>query len=383
MSLLKTGVIASSHRKREARLPIHPKHLGRIPENLRRALTLEKGYGKSFGLTDENLASWGVSFAPREELLRESDLVLLPKPVARDLKDLREGAVLWGWPHCVQQHEVTQIAVDRRQTLIAFEAMYAWRRGCKDLHIFYKNNELAGYCAVIHALELVGRDGLYGARQRGAILSHGSVSRGAIHALRGRGFTDLRVYTQRPAHLVADQIPGCRYRRMANDPDDDNRMIAKHSGGKSRRLIEDLAEVDLVVNGILQDTDDPVMFFGEDLMHRLRPGSLIIDVSCDEGMGFPFARPTTFDEPMLSVGHIRYYAVDHTPTYLWDAASWEISKALLPYLPTMMNGSKAWQTEETIRKAIEIQDGKILNPKILSFQNREAEYPHCSRTRLS
>ena len=71
-----------------------------------------------------------------------------------------------------------------------------------------------------------------------------------------------------------------------------------------------------------------------------------------------------------------YYAVDHSPSYLWDAATYEISTALLPYMGTVMGGEGAWQRDLTIQKAIEIRNGVILNPNILSFQNRTAEYPH-------
>ena len=60
---------------------------------------------------------------------------------------------LWGWPHCVQDTQLTQLAIDRRLTLIAFEAMNHWTRdGRFRLHVFHKNNELAGYCSVLHAL---------------------------------------------------------------------------------------------------------------------------------------------------------------------------------------------------------------------------------------
>ena len=63
-------------------------------------------------------------------------------------------------------------------------------------------------------------------------------------------------------------------------------------------------------------------------------GSLIVDVSCDEGMAFEWARPTGFSDPMFTVGgNINYYAVDHSPSYLWNSASWEISEALLGFLP--------------------------------------------------
>ena len=73
---------------------------------------------------------------------------------------------------------------------------------------------------------------------------------------------------------------------------------------------------------------------------------------------------------------IHYYAVDHSPSYLWDSATWEISEALLPYLATVIAGPSAWDADETIRRAIDIRDGTIKNPKILSFQGRSNEFPH-------
>jgi len=107
------------------------------------------------------------------------------------------------------------------------------------------------------------------------------------------------------------------------------------------------------------------------------PGSLFVDVSCDEGMGFEWARPTSFGEPMFAVGEaMHYYGVDHSPSYLWNSATWEISEALIPHLCTVMDGPGAWDRDQTISRAIEIRDGVIRNPKILSFQRRSAEFPH-------
>ncbi len=68
------------------------------------------------------------------------------------------------------------------------------------------------------------------------------------------------------------------------------------------------------------------MFVTNEDLAAFRPGSLIVDVSCDEGMGFEWARPTTFADPMFTVGQgVHYYAVDHTPSYLWNSATWENS----------------------------------------------------------
>jgi alanine dehydrogenase len=102
-----------------------------------------------------------------------------------------------------------------------------------------------------------------------------------------------------------------------------------------------------------------------------------VDVSCDEGMGFECAVPTTFSDPMFTAANgVRYYGVDHSPAYLWNSATWEISSALLPFLRCVMAGPDNWNGDETVHKAIEIRHGVVQNPKILSFQGRAAEYPH-------
>jgi alanine dehydrogenase len=138
-----------------------------------------------------------------------------------------------------------------------------------------------------------------------------------------------------------------------------------------------LAESDIVVNCTLQDPNAPLTYLRSEDLGAFRPGSAIVDVSCDEGMGFSWARPTSFAEPAFVVGdHILYYGVDHSPSYLWNSATWEISQALLPFLETVLSGPPAWDADETISRAIEIRDGHIVNPAILSFQDRSPEHPH-------
>ena len=375
--MLNLGVIGTSRKENERRIPIHLDHVPRIPNEFRRQLLFEKGYGERMGVSDAHLAAQSGGLAERRVLLEESDVVLLNKPVNEDFAQIREGGIFWGWPHCVQKRAITQIAIDRKLTVIAFEAMFNWTElGARGTHTFYRNNEMAGYCSVLHALALMGIDGYYDRHRRVVVLSFGSVSRGALHALKGRGFNDIIVYTQRPIHLLHDQILGCHYAQLRRSGPGESQPIAQERDGSQRPLIEALAEADIIVNGILQDTDNPLMYFEPDELARLKAGSLIIDVSCDEGIGFPFAKPTTFEKPMFEVGHCHYYAVDHTPTYLWESASREISAALLPYLHVVLGGPEHWAKSETIRRAIEVREGVVQNPKILSFQHRSAEYPH-------
>jgi alanine dehydrogenase len=138
-----------------------------------------------------------------------------------------------------------------------------------------------------------------------------------------------------------------------------------------------LAQNDIVVNCTLQDPNDPLTYLTLDDLDAFRPGSLIIDVSVDEGMGFSWARATSFAEPMITVGDsTNYYAVDHSPSLLWNSTTWEISEALMPFLRTVMEGPASWAGSDTIRRAIEIEDGRVRNEAILRFQGRSGEYPY-------
>jgi len=374
--LLTVGVIGKSLKENEKRVAIHPEHIKHIPQRLRQQITFEEGYGLRFGMNDNTLAKLTSGrVASREEILNGFDCVLMPKPLAIDLSQVREGAIVCGWLHCAQQKDITQVSVERRLTLIAWEEMFTWSRtGNKNMHVFYKNNELAGYASVNHAISLIGVVGNYGKPRKAVVLSFGSVSRGAVYALQGQGFLDITVYTGRIATEVSDQLPAITFKQMKND--DSGNLLAVESDSSTRPFSEALSDVQLIVNGTLQNIDHPKMFVPAHDAYKLMKGTLIIDISCDEGMGFWCARPTSFEHPMFEIAGKFYYSVDHSPSYYWNSASWEISKALRPFLPIVIGGPNKWEQNKTISKAIEIRNGVIQNPKILSFQNREKEYPH-------
>jgi len=374
--LLTVGIVGSSLKENEERVAIHPEHIERIPRELRKQMTFEKSYGLRFGVDDQTIAQLTSGrVALRKEILNDFDCVLMPKPLAADLSQVREGAVVWGWPHCVQQKDITQISIDRKLTLIAWEEMFTWSSsGDKNMHVFYKNNEMAGYAGVNHALSLVGIAGHYGKSRKAVVLSFGSVSRGAVYALQGQGIQDITVYTNRISTDVSDQLPGISFKQMKNDAS--GQLLSVEPDGSTLPFSEVLSDVEIIVNGILQDTEHPIMFVPQKDADKLMKGALIVDISCDEDMGFWCAKPTSFEHPIFESEGKFYYSVDHSPSYYWQSASWEISEALLPFLPIIIGGSKVWEQNDPISKAIEIKKGVIQNPKILSFQNRNEKYPH-------
>jgi alanine dehydrogenase len=377
MKLQSLGVIGTSRKEDEKRVPVHPDHLSRLPQDIRKQLIFEKGYGAPFGLDDDFFNSQTGGVASRHELLADIGSVIIAKPMLADLQEIREGGFIWGYPHCAQQGDITQTAIDRKLTLIAFEDMFIWTpNGQVGRHTFYKNNEMAGYCAVIHALQLKGIDGHYGNQRKVVIFSFGAVSRGAIYALKAHGFRDITICIQRPDHEVREEVLDVDYVRVREGRIGEARMVTIEHDGTVRPLSDLISESEIIINGTYQDTDDPIDFVTEDEKDTLKPGTLIIDVSCDEGMGFYFAKPTTFKNPIIHVANIDYYAVDHTPSYLWESASRSISAALIVYLPTILEGYESWIKNPTIQKAINVDGGVVVKESVLTFQQRLPDYPH-------
>jgi len=383
MVLSKMGVIGTSKKEDERRVPIHPEHLKRLPEDIRRKLIFEKGYGKPFNVEDEEIANQTGGMATRSEILSDIGSAIIAKPVLSDLEELKVGGILWGYPHCAQQMQITQTAIDRKLTLIAFEDMFVWSpNGEIGRHTFYKNNEMAGYSAVIHALQLKGIDGHYGNQRKAIIFSFGAVSRGAIYALKAHGFRDITICIQRPDHEVREEVLDVNYVRIRKGEGNEPRLVVVEHDGSERPLIDLISESEIIINGIYQDTDDPINFVIEEEKSRLKAGTLIIDVSCDEGMGFYFAKPTSFKNPIISIDKIDYYAVDHTPSYFWESASRSISAALIVHLPSVIAGPSSWKQNATIQNAINIDEGVVVKEAILRFQSRETDYPHLVNKRM-
>lgn len=375
MTLLSLGVVGTSSKENELRAPLHPEHLPRVPQAVRDRMFLEVGYGERFGFSDAALRPLVAGLLPRAELFARCDMVLIAKPTAADFASFREGQILWGWPHLVQGPELTQVSIDKRLTWIAWEDMHHWDGDRWHLHVFHLNNELAGFSSVLHVLRLQGITGHYGPHRKAAVIGFGSVGRGAIHGLKASGYSDITLFTQRAAPAVKAPIPSVKHWQFNRvEPDSDKVQVLLESGPMS--MAEALGHFDIVVNAALQDTDAPMMYVVGDEREQLRDNTVIVDVSCDAGMGFDFARPTSFEAPTFRVGDLVYYAVDHSPSYLWQSATHAISEALLPFLEPALGGPDAWAGCSTLQRAVAIQDGVIRDPKILRFQGREAAHPH-------
>lgn len=360
---MKIGVFGTSKKKNEKRYPLYWEHLKELSEEQIRTLYFEEGYP---GI--ENLDFIPAEhILPRKALFKVCNFLIIPKPEKEDLDLVNPGTTIFGWPHAVQGTQIAQYAIDKKLTLIAWEAMYRWVNGEKREHIFARNNELAGYAGVNHFMELNGiTPGTYGREMKVAVLGYGSTARGAVNSILGLGAVDVTVFSKRTKFQLIDCLPNIKYKQYSLKNGD-----VYIENIKSNQF---LLQYDLIINCILQDPTNPIVFMNNSDLDSSKK-IMIIDISCDKGMGFDFAEPTSFEKPLIVTDKYIYYSVDHTPTYYWNSASYEISGALLPFMKHLIT-NKSYKNNITLEKAVEIENGVIINKKILVFQKRETEYPY-------
>jgi N5-(carboxyethyl)ornithine synthase len=193
-------------------------------------------------------------------------------------------------------------------------------------HIFWRNNELAGEAAILHAFLLTGQMPY---DTKVALIGRGSVAFGAMRVLQGLG-ADVTV-------------------------------IRRH---QERLLTSHLGDYDVIVNAALWNVNRCDHLIASEDLALMKPGSLIIDISADAGGGIESSHITTFENPIYQVQHIRHYVVDHTPSILYQTASKSIAQALLPFLDKLISGAE----NDVLKQATIIDKGQILDDDILAFQ---------------
>jgi len=103
-------------------------------------------------------------------------------------------------------------------------------------------------------LHLKGIDGHYGNQRKVIIFSFGAVSRGAIYALKARGFRDITICIQRPDHEVREEVLGCHYVRLQEGNEGEDRISVVEHDGTKQPLVDLINQSEIIVNGALSRT---------------------------------------------------------------------------------------------------------------------------------
>lgn len=313
-----------STKENETRRALLPKDILKIKNRAR--LYFERGYGQILGVSDCEYEAVGAHICCREAAY-DHPIVCNPKaPEPGDRNYYKEGQTFFGWIHAVQGRSIVDFFLSKRMCGIAWEEMFE-----DDRYVFWRNREISGEAAVIHALPILDRlpDEL-----NVAMIGRGNCARGAFKILSRLG-AQVRFY---------------------------DRVTVKH-------LRQDIGQYDVVINAVMWDvfrTDH--LIYREDLKN-MRPGSMIIDISCDEAMGVETSHPTKIEDPVYTVDGVIHYAVDHTPAIFAKSATEALSTALYPFIDRLVEECP----DPVLERAVCIRNGVILDPRVIRFQNREPQ----------
>ena len=191
---MKTVGFIKSDKENENRIALLPRDIDKIVN--KKNIFIERGYGNALNICDEEYIKAGCNVVSREEAL-EKDIIVDPKiGDACYLKSIKNKTI-FGWIHAVQNRDITDTIINNRLTVFAWEDMFEHGR-----HTFWRNNEVAGEAAVMHAITLYG---IMPYDANVAIIGNGNTSRGAYRVLTQLG-AKVKVYNRRMEQLLREEI---------------------------------------------------------------------------------------------------------------------------------------------------------------------------------
>lgn len=309
-----------SHKENEYRRALIPSDVSMLKH--KSFLYFEEGYGDILGYCDEEYINAGANIASRNEVLSK-DIICDPKIGDADyLQDLNSQTV-FGWIHAVQNRDITDTLINNRLTAYAWEDIYYMGRHC-----FWRNNEIAGEAAILHAFQCYG---MMPYNTKVALIGRGNVASGALRILTLLG-ADVTVFSRATESLFREELP----------------------------------QFDVVVNAVLWDVTRKDHLIYKNDLSRMKKGAMIIDISCDRAGGIESSIPTTIESPTYIVDGILHYVVDHTPSLVYKTATKDISAEIIKHLDSLIEGSPS----EILIKSLATDKGEIVDKRIISFQNR-------------
>lgn len=349
------ALLKSSSKRFEKRIPIHPLHFNLIHPDYRKCLMIEENYAEDYGYSDDAIYKlFKIPSKNRNALIQNADFSMIVRPTESDLALMPYGATALGWFHCVQNKEIRDAAIKQNLTLICMESLQD-----QDGYFFKENSYITGEQAILYISK---KSFFLKKNQIAVIIGYSNAAKGAIRQLFNLGIYDIICCSKRKSNAIFDKIQNVKYVQIQENPDNPRSTIINN-----KSFSEFVKNADIIINASAQSIYQPLVYLRQEEILGLKKGCLIIDISCDKGMGFDFSCLTYLDKPFKMFADINYCAIDHLPTLDYGNASLHISKKLISLLPSIIDPIKNPTSNLILDNATQIKAGKLLNPEINYF----------------
>jgi alanine dehydrogenase len=315
---------------------------------------IEDKAGVGSSISTEEFVAAGATIVPTADAVwQKADLVLKVKePIEPEYPKMRKGQTLFTYLHLAASKACTDALVKSGVTAIAYETVEV--NGT--LPLLAPMSEVAGRLAIqVGATALQkphgGRGVLLGgvpgvAPGRVIVIGGGVAGLNAAVIALGMG-ADVTVFDRSISRLqYIDTIYGGRIKTL---------VASRHAIEREAR------KADLVVGAVLVHGTKAPKLVSNLLVSQMKSGSVLVDISIDQGGCFEDSKPTTHAEPTYSVHNSIFYCVANMPGAVPVASTYALTNATLPFALSLANNGweAACKKDKNLAKGLNVHDGKI------------------------
>jgi alanine dehydrogenase len=317
---------------------------------------LEKSAGIKSGFKDEQYTQLGVKIAPDAAALYEKGelIVKVKEPIEGDLALLRKDHLLFCYLHLAAEPVLTKRLLDIGLTGVAFETVELPNG---DLPLLAPMSIIAGKIGVQVGTHLLhqpegGKGKLLGglpSTERGKVVVFGAgKAGGASAALAASAGANVTVFEMRQDRM--DEMMRLGHNVTTLYPYHD--VVAR-----------EVASADLVVGAVLVTGAKAPHVLTREMLKGMEDGSVVVDISIDQGGCFETSRPTTWKEPTYVEEGVTHFCVTNMPGAVPQTSSQAICAAILPWVNKLASGGD-WRHNQALVRGINVEGGKLVHPAL-------------------
>ncbi len=316
---------------------------------------IEQGAGRLSGFSDDSYRAAGVRLCSdaAQTYGKAELLVKVKEPVAGDLLHLREDHRLFCFLHLAPDPELTRSLLGIGLTAVGFETV---ETDSGELPLLAPMSDIAGRLAT-----QIGTHLLHQPQGGKGLLLGGlpGVERGRVVVL-GAGHAGGNATAMAAAIGAGVTVFDLRRDRLA-----EMRALGNNVTGLypyPERLRTHVAGADLLIGAVLRTGRRAPHVVSREMVASMEAGSVIVDISVDQGGCIETTRPTTYADPTYVEQGVVHFCVTNMPGAVPHSASHAISVALLPYVLQLAQAD--WEDCADLRRGINVRAGKVVHPAL-------------------
>ncbi len=323
---------------------------------------VERDAGAGSSIRDEDFQVTGaVIVDDPDDLWARSELVLGVKaPVGDEYHrlDLRSGQVLFTYLHLAASPDCTEALLAGGNVAIAYETV---RLADGVLPLLVPMSEVAGRMAPLVGAQHLMRPG----GGRGALICGVPGVRCSRVVILGAGVAGMAAATM-AVGMHSDVYVLDRDLDRLRHFDHHFRGALETVASSSHATEELCVDADIVIGAVLVVGARAPTLVSDDLVARMRPGSVLVDLSVDQGGCFASSRPTTHSHPTFEVGSSLFYCVSNMPGAVPHTSTHALVNATLPYVLAIANHGwvEAARRDPALAEGINIVNGSVVYPPV-------------------